>query len=217
MDQEELEQNQELEPEQIPEPKQEPEAAEKPAGARPARQSRGAEPPGRELYSNIRFLAVLMAVLILFFTFVARFVVVSGASMENTLLNGDVVLVWRLGYAPKQNDIVVLTQKTFQEDSIIKRVIAVEGQTVDIDYDEGIVYVDGEPLDEPYIKEQMRVPGFGEGINHVTVPEGCIFVMGDNRNNSGDSRLPSIGIIDDRCVIGKSVMVCFPFGRFKAL
>ncbi len=213
MDQEELEQNQE--PEQSPNP--EPETAETPAGARPARRSRDAEPPGRELYSNIRFLAVLMTVLILFFTFVARFVVVSGTSMENTLYNGDVVLVWQLGYTPKQNDIVVLTQKTFQEDSIIKRVIALEGQTVDIDYDEGIVYVDGEPLDEPYIKEQMRVPGFGEGINHVTVPEGCIFVMGDNRNNSGDSRLPSIGIIDDRCVIGKSVMVCFPFGRFKAL
>ena len=213
MDQEELEQNQE--PEQSPNP--EPETAETPAGARPARRSRDAEPPGRELYSNIRFLAVLMTVLILFFTFVARFVVVSGTSMENTLYNGDVVLVWQLGYTPKQNDIVVLTQKTFQEDSIIKRVIALEGQTVDIDYNAGTVYVDGEALEEDYIKERMRVPSYGEGINHVTVPEGCCFVMGDNRNQSADSRYPDIGIIDNRCVIGRSMFVLFPLGHIKGL
>ncbi len=180
-------------------------------------QARKAATPGRELYLNVRFLAGMMAALILIFTFVARIVVVSGPSMEDTLHGGDMVLVWTLGYTPKQGDVVVVTQKTYQEDSIIKRVIAVAGQRVDIDYDAGVVYVDGAALEEDYIKEQMRLPAFGEGINHVTVPEGCCFVMGDNRNNSADSRHPDIGIIDDRCVIGRSMFVFFPPSRIKGL
>lgn len=180
-------------------------------------QARKAATPGRELYMNVRFLAVLMSVLILAFTFVARIVVVSGPSMEDTLHGGDVVLVWALGYTPRHGDVVVVTQRTFQEDSIIKRVIALEGQTVDIDYDTGTVYVDGQALEEDYIREQMRVPSYGEGINHVTVPEGCCFVMGDNRNQSADSRYPDIGIIDERCVIGRSMFVLFPLGHIKGL
>lgn len=195
-------------------PEQEgPEEATERTGA----QARKAATPGRELYMNVRFLAVLMAVLILIFTFVARIVVVSGPSMEDTLRGGDVVLVWALGYSPRRGDVVVVTQKTFQEDSIIKRVIATEGQTVDIDYDTGTVYVDNEAIREDYIKERMRVPGYGEGFNHVTVPEGCCFVMGDNRNESADSRYPDIGIIDDRCVIGRSICVFFPLGHIRGL
>ncbi len=180
-------------------------------------EARKAASPGRELYMNVRFLATLMAALILAFTFVARIVVVSGPSMENTLHGGDVILVWALGYTPRQNDIVVVTQKTFQEDSIIKRVIATGGQTVDIDYDTGTVYVDGEALEEDYIKDRMLLPGYGDHNNHVTVPEGCIYVMGDNRNQSADSRYPDIGIIDERCVIGRSMFVLFPLDRVKGL
>lgn len=112
---------------------------------------------------------------------------------------------------------VVLTQESYQEDSIVKRVIAVEGQRVDIDYDTNTVCVDGVPLKEDYTKEPMLIPNYGEGINHVTVPEGCIFVMGDNRNHSADSRFPSIGIVDVRCVIGRGVAVMFPFGHWKGL
>ena len=151
------------------------------------------------------------------FTFVARIIVVSGASMENTLHGGDLMLVWSLGYAPRQGDVVVVTQESYQEDSIVKRVIALEGQTVDIDYYTSTVYVDGKPLKEDYIKEEMLVPSYGEGVNHVTVPEGCIFVMGDNRNHSADSRLPLIGIVDERCVIGRGVAVVFPFYHWKGL
>ena len=147
----------------------------------------------------------------------ADIVVVSGSSMENTLQNGDSMLVWCLGYEPKQGDIVVLTQRSYQEDSLVKRVIATEGQRVDIDYETSTVYVDGTPLEEDYIKEAMKVPNYGEGVNHVTVPEGCIFVMGDNRNDSADSRYPSIGIIDTRSVIGRAVMVVFPFPDFNLL
>lgn len=172
---------------------------------------------GYELYLNVRTLVFVLAALILVFTFVVRIIVVSGESMENTLQNGDSMLVWCLGYEPKQGDVVVLTQRSYQDDSLVKRVIATEGQRVDIDYDTGTVYVDGTPLEEDYIKEAMRVPNYGEGVNHVTVPEGCLFVMGDNRNNSADSRYPSIGIIDTRSVIGRAVMVLFPFQDFTLL
>ena len=159
----------------------------------------------------------MMGAFVLLFTFVARIIVVSGPSMENTLFGGDLILVWSAGYTPRQGDIVVLTQERYQEDSIVKRVIAVEGQRVDVDYDANTVYVDGVALEEDYIKEQMLVPHFGEGINHVTVPEGCIFVMGDNRNNSADSRYPDIGIVDTRCVIGRGLVVLFPFHHWKGL
>ena len=172
---------------------------------------------GRDLYLNIRVLVIMMTAFVLMFTFVARIIVVSGPSMLDTLHNGDLILVWSLGYSPKQGDIVVVTQESYQEDSIVKRVIATEGQRVDIDYNSGLVSVDGQALREDYIKEQMLVPSYGEGINHVTVPEGCIFVMGDNRNESADSRFPAIGIVDARCVIGRGLAVLFPFHHWKGL
>lgn len=172
---------------------------------------------GGELYQNVRTLALVLSALILIFTFVARIIMVSGPSMENTLHGGDAMVVWSLGYSPKQGDIVVLTQPLYQEDSIVKRVIATGGQTVDINYDSGTVSVDGKVLQEDYIKEAMRVPGYGSVNSHITVPEGCIFVMGDNRNESADSRYPTIGVIDERCVIGKAIMVVFPLDRLKFL
>ena len=187
-------------------------------GKRVARQGQS-EPqsPGREMYQNVRTLVTVLAVLILVFTFVARIIVVSGPSMENTLQNGDAMLVWSLGYTPEQGDVVVLTKRSYQEDSIVKRVIATGGQTVDIDYATGTVYVDGVALEEDYIKEQMQVPSYGDMVNHVTVPEGCLFVMGDNRNQSADSRYPEIGIVDERCVIGRVVAIIFPFSNFGLL
>ena len=172
---------------------------------------------GRELYMNVRVLVTMMGVFVLLFTFVARVIVVSGPSMQNTLFGGDLILVWSLGYTPEPGDVVVLTQESYQEDSIVKRVIATAGQQVDIDYDTSTVRVDGEVLDEPYIKEMMLLPSWGEGINHVVVPEGCIFVMGDNRNHSADSRYPAIGIVDTRCVIGRGTVVLFPVGHWKGL
>ena len=184
-----------------------------PAGTKPRKDTSG----GRELYMNVRVLVTMMAAFVMVFTFAARIIVVSGPSMENTLLNGDLMLVWSLGYTPRQGDIVVLTQESYQEDSIVKRVIAIEGQTVDIDYNHGTVYVDGQALEEDYTKEQMLLPTYGEGLNHVTVPEGCIFVMGDNRNQSADSRYPDIGIVDTRCVIGHGVAVMYPFNHWKGL
>jgi len=180
------------------------------------KQAPGAKPVS-ELYQNVRTLATVLAVLILIFTFVARIIVVSGPSMENTLFNGDAMLVWSLRYEPKQGDVVVLTQPSYQEDSIVKRVIATEGQHVVIDYDRNTVYVNGAPLKEDYIKEMMLVPSYGTGNHDLIVPPGHLFVMGDNRNESADSRYPTIGLIDERCVIGKALLVAFPFSRFGLL
>ena len=196
-------------PQEQPEEPQRPEQKQAPAKRDPS--------AGLDMYLNVRVLVGMMAVFVLLFTFVARIIVVSGESMENTLLGGDLILVWSLGYTPKQGDIVVLTQESYQEDSIVKRIIAVEGQRVDIDYGSGTVYVDDVPLKEDYTKERMLLPNYGEGINHVTVPEGCIFVMGDNRNRSADSRYPDIGIVDTRCIIGRGVAVMFPFNHWKGL
>ena len=205
----EVEQN--LEPSQ---PEQQPPQPDgEPAGAKPRKDTSG----GRELYMNVRVLVTMMAAFVMVFTFAARIIVVSGPSMENTLWGGDLILVWGLGYTPAQGDIVVLTQENYQEDSIVKRVIATEGQRVDIDYSSSTVRVDGEALEEDYIKELMLVPSYGEGLNHVTVPEGCIFVMGDNRNHSADSRYPDIGIVDVRCVIGRGMAVMFPMEHWKKL
>ena len=98
---------------------------------------------------------------------------------------------------------MVLREESFLEEPIVKRVIATEGQTVDIDFEAGVVYVDGEALDEPYINEPTYME---EGTEFpLTVPEGCIFVMGDNRNHSSDSRDSRLGTVDTRCVLGKAV------------
>lgn len=96
---------------------------------------------------------------------------------------------------------------------IVKRIIAVEGQTVDIDYQTGTVYVDGEALDEPYLNEPMEEPWY-EDLTSVTVPEGSVFVMGDNRNHSNDSRDVTLGTVDTRYLLGKAEFICFPFSDF---
>ena len=96
---------------------------------------------------------------------------------------------------------------------IVKRVIAVGGQTVDIDYDAGTVAVDGQVLDEPYIHEAMLCPTY-ENQTHIEVPEGSIFVMGDNRNHSSDSRDVTLGTVDTRYLLGKAEFICFPFSDF---
>lgn len=168
----------------------------------------------QELYLFFRTLVLALGALVLIFTFFGRLITVDGSSMEPTLLHGELMLVRSVGYTPQQGDIVVLTQVSFREDAIVKRVIATGGQTVSIDYLAGTVTVDGVLLDEPYIKEEMLPRG---DVTDLTVPEGCIFVMGDNRNVSADSRYYDVGVIDERRVIGRAIAVIFPFDRFAAL
>ena len=110
------------------------------------------------------------------------------------------------------------TDQLLHSKAIVKRVIATGGQTVDIDYTTGSVYVDGELLDEPYLREEMTVP-FDPMMqeSHWEVPEHSIFVMGDNRNRSTDSRHQLVGPIDEDYVLGKVVFVLWPLDRFGSI
>ena len=165
---------------------------------------------GRDLYEWVQALVCSVLAVVLLFTFVVRLIGVDGHSMVPTLQDGDRLLVlnslWDDGY--QYGDIVVLRKDTFMEEPIVKRVIATEGQTVDIDFAAGDVYVDGELLEEDYINEPTYVE---EGTEFpLTVPEGSIFVMGDNRNHSSDSRSSDLGTVDTRYVIGRAVFLLFP-------
>ena len=166
---------------------------------------------GRDLYEWVQSLVGSVLVVVAIFTFVIRMMGVDGHSMLNTLQHGDRLLVVNsmLYHDYKYGDIVILRKNgVFDDDPIVKRVIAVEGQTVDIDFAEGIVYVDGEALEEDYIREPTYT---AEGTEFpLTVPEGSIFVMGDNRNGSSDSRDYRLGTVDTRYVIGKAAFLIFP-------
>lgn len=166
---------------------------------------------GRDLYEWVQSLVGSVLVVVAIFTFVIRMMGVDGHSMLNTLQHGDRLLVVNsmLYHGYKYGDIVILRKNgVFDDDPIVKRVIAVEGQTVDIDFAEGIVYVDGEALEEDYIREPTYT---AEGTEFpLTVPEGSIFVMGDNRNGSSDSRDYRLGTVDTRYVIGKAAFLIFP-------
>ena len=165
----------------------------------------------KNVLSYLHDVAYLLAVVLIVFLLLFRIVVVSGPSMKNTLQDGDYLLL--LGNTiyrePKQGDIVVASKDSFKDgEPIIKRVIATEGQTVDIDFEAGIVYVDGTALDEPYT---LTPTNLWEGVAFpVVVAENCVFVMGDNRNDSKDSRSLEIGQIDKREIIGKAVFLFFP-------
>lgn len=169
-----------------------------------------------DLYFWLQALVMALVSLILVFTFVGRIIGVDGQSMVPTLHHRDMLLLQSIGYTPKQGDVVVLTKEFATVDQpIVKRVIATGGQTVDIDYATGTVSVDGVVLDEPYINERMQVPvSQHETITHVTVPEGSIFVMGDNRNHSSDSRDERLGTVDERYVLGRALWVLLPFRSF---
>ena len=166
---------------------------------------------GRDLYEWVQSLVGSGLVVVAIFTFVIRMMGVDGHSMLNTLQHGDRLLVVNsmLYHDYKYGDIVILRKNgVFDDDPIVKRVIAVEGPTVDIDFAEGIVYVDGEALEEDYIREPTYT---AEGTEFpLTVPEGSIFVMGDNRNGSSDSRDYRLGTVDTRYVIGKAAFLIFP-------
>ena len=152
----------------------------------------------------------LLAALVVFSLFL-RVVVVKGTSMNNTLKDGDYLLVLSNVFYrnPQQGDVIVASKETFDNGApIVKRIIAVEGQKVDIDFAEGIVYVDDVPLDEPYT---LTPTSLYEGIDFpLIVGENSVFVLGDNRNGSRDSRHPDIGLIDKREIIGKVIFLFIP-------
>ena len=170
-----------------------------------------------ETYKVLQDVISCLIFVTVLFVFAIRLVGVVGDSMYPTLHEGDkLTLLSNFLYEPKVGDIVVLEAVGFQDDeTIVKRVIADEGQTVDIDFETGDVRVDGVLLDEDYINERTYRE---EGMEFpLTVPENCIFVMGDNRNASTDSRNPMIGCVDKRFVLGKALRVVLPFSRFGGI
>ena len=156
-------------------------------------------------------LIYMLAGIMIAFLLVFRLVIVSGESMYSTLWDGDWLLVLSSVFynEPEHGDIIIASKDSFKNgEPIVKRVIADEGQTVDIDFEAGIVYVDGMELQEDYIHNLTTTY---EGVDFpLTVDEGCIFVMGDNRRESKASRNPEIGLIDKREVLGKAIFLMFP-------
>lgn len=172
----------------------------------------------KEAYEWIQCVVVALICCVLVFVFIARVIDVVGNSMVPTLEWYDKVIITRLAGDYERGDIVVLRKDTFRDEPIVKRIIAVEGQTIDIDFENGIVYVDGEALDEPYVNELTYEPEDFESYEHpLVIPEGCVFVMGDNRNNSTDSRRETIGCVDTRYIMGKVIFRILPFDKMGAI
>ena len=165
----------------------------------------------KSLLLYLHDVTALLAVIMLVFMLLFRIVVVSGSSMYDTLYNGDWLLLLSntFYHDPEYGDIIVASKDSFRDgEPIIKRVIATEGQTVDIDFVNGVVYVDDVALEEDYIYTSTTN---AEGVQFpLTVDENCVFVMGDNRMRSKDSRDPEIGIIDRREILGRAIFLMFP-------
>lgn len=159
--------------------------------------------------------AVVAAFIAIFFifTFCFRVVGVSGSSMCNTLQNGDWLIVSNFNYHVQRNDIIVDTQPNPRNEPLIKRVIGIGGDVININPATHEVTVNGIVLDEPYIAHPTAVAGDIE--YPVTVPQGKVFVMGDNRNKSWDSRYAAVGFIDENYLMGKAVYRIYPFGDWK--
>ncbi|MBQ7579943.1 MAG: signal peptidase I [Clostridia bacterium] len=164
------------------------------------------------LYDFASIIVTGIVAIAIIFTFFFRTADVSGSSMVPTLNDKDVLMITAHQKEVKYGDIVIITQPNAFNEPLVKRVIATAGQTIDIDFDEGVVYVDGQALEEDYIAEETHRQEDFEGP--VTVPEGHVFVMGDNRNNSSDSRSALVGFIDTRYIYGKVIGRIFPYGSW---
>lgn len=164
-------------------------------------------------YDIVSSVVTAIIAISIIFSFMFRVVSVSGKSMVPTLHDADRLVVSRLNYTVSRGDIVVVSQTKDFDEPIIKRVIGVEGDTIDIDFENGIVYRNGKALEEKYTNSStnrsydMNFP--------LVVKTGCVFVMGDNRNHSLDSRSTKIGLVDKRSIIGKAVLRIYPVGDFK--
>lgn len=173
--------------------------------------------------------SILCSVFLVFLvsTFLFRIATVEGASMVPTLVNGDRLIISELGYTPQQGDVVIINaRKSYQLDSaqqvveseglnklIVKRIIALGGQKVDIDFNTGTVTVDDQVLQEAYINT-LTTRDEGGMQFPVVVPEGYVFVLGDNRDISKDSRHPNVGFVSESEIMGKALLRVFPLDKF---
>lgn len=164
------------------------------------------------LFDIVSIIVPAIVAVCIVFTFCFRTAGVDGSSMNPTLTNGDRLIITAGIGKITNGDIVVSSQPNDLEKTLIKRVIAVEGQTIDIDFNAGVVYVDGVALDEPYTAAPTRESLDFDGP--ITIPRGYVFLMGDNRNRSTDSRSNQIGLIDRDYIMGKMIFRFLPFGSF---
>ena len=167
------------------------------------------------VYDAVATLESAVIILMLFFSLVFRPAAVIGDSMLPNFIGGDRVACIHSFSGYERGDVIIISHATRKDESIIKRVIAVGGDTVDIDFYKGTVSVNGRELDEPYVgtptnlSYDMKFP--------ITVPDGKLFVLGDNRNDSIDSRSTDIGLINENKVLGKVVFRLYPFDRIKII
>ena len=179
-----------------------------------------------EIFDWLDVFATAIITVVIVFSLICRIATVQGESMQNTLFTGDKVVISNLDYTPEQGDIVVVSRNAnnsldavaASNEPIIKRVIAVGGQTVNIDFERGVVSVDGVDLEEPYTKT-LTTSKYDVEFP-IYVPEGYIFVLGDNRNDSMDSRDSRIGdggLVDTRYVLGHAIFRIFPFDSIGSL
>lgn len=168
-------------------------------------------------YELADMIAAVTVVVLLLFAFIGRISIVDGPSMEQTLYHNDHLLVWQFLYEPEAGDIVLVHDISADpySETIVKRVVAVGGQTVDIDFDTWTLTVDGEVIEEDYRYLSDSPTLTADYSFPITLAEDEVFVLGDNRNHSADSRQIEIGPIDKRCIIGKAVARYFPLDRIE--
>lgn len=164
----------------------------------------------REALSFVLTTLCFLVIFIMVVRFVARPVIVQGSSMESTCHDGDYMIIWQLGYQPQKGDVVVTDEKNPLKERLVKRVIATEGDRIEIKY--GVLTINGEVQTEEYIKEQTWAE---DTFFDETVPEGKVFIMGDNRNDSTDSRY--LGYIENGSIMGKAVVRLFPFDKIGGI
>jgi signal peptidase I len=176
------------------------------------------------LLENLETIILAVTVALLVFTFCFRLCTVSGDSMKSTLHNKDRLIVSNIGYKPARGDIIVfhMTGDNTYNEPLVKRVIATEGEWIDIDFKTWTVRIADNPnmenaitLDEPYIYLEGTYWGSSAIKFPAQVPEGHVFVMGDNRHNSADSRSSKIGFVDERRILGKVLFRLYPFGKIE--
>ena len=162
------------------------------------------------VYDWVNSIIIAIVAVVILLTFCFRLINVDGTSMEPTLINTDKVIVTNLFYTPKNGDIVVISHGNHYNKPLVKRIIATEGQTLKIDFNNSQVFVDGKLIEEPYVKgltntHDIEIP--------AVIPEGKVFVMGDNRAVSMDSRHADVGLIDVDSIIGKAQFVVVPHSK----
>ena len=175
-----------------------------------------------EILDYLEIFVLAISFVIILFSFVFRICTVRGDSMMNTLYENESLVVSNLFYEPKAEDVIVFHQTGTLDEPVVKRVIAVAGEKVDIRYTYDTMTVtitDKNGVQRVLEEDYMRYEGMPLYLAPytATVPEGCIFVLGDNRNDSMDSRNPGIGMVDERRVLGKVILRLTPISRFGSV